>query len=77
MTNPMKAYVERTQDITRLIKEIQGALKIHSAKAAQKPNDWSFGGDLCSLRQDLIEARNFLTSTMTDEEISKLVKEAK
>lgn len=75
MTNPMKAYKERVEDIERLMREIKGALKVHAAKQAQKPTDWSFGGDLLSVRQDLIDARNFLTSTMTNEEIKNLVKE--
>lgn len=77
MTRAQDAYNETSKDIVRLMKELAAALRLHAIKQAMEPSSWAFGGDLLSVRQDLISARNFITSIMTNEEVKQIVDSGK
>lgn len=55
MTSPATTYAARSANIDALIERLQAARQAHAQRAAGRPNDWGFAGDMGHIEQRLAE----------------------
>lgn len=51
-----QAYATRQANVIEILDRLQAALQAHGARAAAKPGDWGFSGDLSAVQCTLAQA---------------------